>query len=59
MVPVLARSAIGAGVHGLFMETHPDPERAMSDGLTSWPMDEMGALLKTLKRLDSVVKEEF
>ena len=59
MVPVLARSAIGAGVHGLFMETHPDPERAMSDGLNSWPMDEMGALLKTLKRLDSVVKEEF
>ena len=46
MVPLLARSAIGAGVHGLFMETHPDPEQALSDGPNSWPMYEMDALLK-------------
>ena len=59
MVPLLARSAIGAGVHGLFMETHPDPEQALSDGPNSWPMYEMDALLKTLKRLDAVVKQEF
>jgi 2-dehydro-3-deoxyphosphooctonate aldolase (KDO 8-P synthase) len=57
MVPVLARAAIGVGVHGLFMETHPDPDRALSDGPNSWPMDEMADLLKTLKMLDSIVKE--
>jgi len=59
MIPVLARAAIGAGIHGLFMETHPDPERAMSDGPNSWPMYEIGALLETIKRLDAVVKGEF
>ena len=59
MVPVLARAAVGAGVHGLFMETHPNPEIALSDGPNSWPMHEMSAMLKTLKRLDAVVKEEF
>ncbi len=59
MVPVLARAAVGVGVHGLFMETHPNPEIALSDGPNSWPMHEMSAMLKTLKRLDAVVKEEF
>ena len=57
MVPVLARAAIGAGVHGLFMETHPDPDKALSDGPNSWPLGEMAELLSLLKRIDSVVKE--
>ncbi len=57
MVPVLARSAVAAGVHGLFMETHPDPDNALSDGPNSWPMHEMADLLTTLKRIDAVVKE--
>ena len=57
MIPVLARAAVGAGVHGLFMETHPDPEKALCDGPNSWPMHEMGALLETLSRIDAVVKE--
>ncbi len=55
-VPVLARAAIGAGVHGVFMETHPDPENAMSDGPNSWPMHEIKELLTTLMQIDSVVK---
>ncbi len=59
MVPVLARSAVGAGVAGLFMETHPDPERALSDGPNSWPMHKMRSLLTTLKRIDTAVKKEF
>ncbi|MCZ6502885.1 MAG: 3-deoxy-8-phosphooctulonate synthase [Gammaproteobacteria bacterium] len=58
MVPVLARAAIGAGVHGLFMETHPDPDKALSDGPNSWPLGEMAELLSLLKRIDSVVKEQ-
>jgi 2-dehydro-3-deoxyphosphooctonate aldolase (KDO 8-P synthase) len=57
MVPVLARAAIAVGVAGLFMETHPDPEEALSDGPNSWPMDRLGELLATLKRLDEVAKE--
>ena len=56
MVPVLARAAVGAGVHGVFMETHPDPENAMSDGPNSWPMREIKKLLTTLMEIDSVVK---
>lgn len=56
MVPVLARAAVAAGVEGLFMETHPEPEKALSDGPNSWPMHEMGALLTTLMRIDAVVK---
>jgi 2-dehydro-3-deoxyphosphooctonate aldolase (KDO 8-P synthase) len=56
MVPVLARAAIGAGVHGVFMETHPDPENAKSDGPNSWPMPEIKELLATLMQIDSVVK---
>ena len=56
MVPVLARAAIGAGVHGIFMETHPDPEKALSDGANSWPLDRMKALLSTLIQIDRAVK---
>ena len=55
-VPVLARAAVAAGISGLFMETHPDPERALSDGPNSWPLDQMERLLVTLKELDAAVK---
>ncbi len=55
-VPVLARAAVAAGVAGVFMETHPNPERALSDGPNAWPLDRMEALLETLKEVDSVVK---
>jgi len=55
-VPVLARAAIAAGVSGLFMETHPDPDRALSDGPNSWPLSRMRALLETLRLLDATVK---
>jgi 2-dehydro-3-deoxyphosphooctonate aldolase (KDO 8-P synthase) len=55
-VPVLARAAVAAGVSGVFMETHPNPEKALSDGPNAWPMDRMASLLETLKVLDTVVK---
>jgi 2-dehydro-3-deoxyphosphooctonate aldolase (KDO 8-P synthase) len=55
-VPVLARAAVASGVAGVFMETHPDPERALSDGPNAWPLRHMKALLETLKRLDEAVK---
>ncbi len=55
-VPVLARAAIAAGVSGLFMETHPDPARALSDGPNAWPLSRMAELLETLRSLDEVVK---
>jgi len=55
-VPVLARAAVAVGIAGLFVETHPDPERALSDGPNSWPLDRLGALLETLLELDAVVK---
>ena len=55
-IPVLARAATAAGVSGLFMETHPDPEKALSDGPNAWPLDKMRALLETLKEIDSVTK---
>ncbi|HEY2818969.1 MAG TPA: 3-deoxy-8-phosphooctulonate synthase [Casimicrobiaceae bacterium] len=55
-VPVLARAAIAAGVSGLFMETHPDPDRALSDGPNSWPLAKMRALLETLRSVDATVK---
>jgi 2-dehydro-3-deoxyphosphooctonate aldolase (KDO 8-P synthase) len=55
-VPVLARAALAAGVAGLFMETHPDPAKALSDGPNSWPLDRMGPLLETLVALDAAVK---
>ena len=55
-VPVLARAAVAAGISGLFMETHPDPARALSDGPNSWPLAHMRELLATLKGLDALVK---
>ncbi len=55
-VPVLARSAVAAGIAGLFMETHPCPEKALSDGPNSWPLQRMESLLKTLVELDRTVK---
>ena len=57
-VPVLASAAVAAGISGLFMETHPDPENALSDGPNSWPLDKMGQLLETLVDLDRVVKRK-
>ncbi|HIG41612.1 MAG: 3-deoxy-8-phosphooctulonate synthase [bacterium] len=56
MVPVLARAAVAAGIHGIFMETHPDPDKALSDGPNSWPLGQMYELLALLKRIDDVVK---
>jgi len=56
MVPVLARAAVAVGVSGVFMETHPNPELAKSDGLNSMPMNLMFTLLETLKKIDSVTK---
>lgn len=55
-VPVLARAAMAVGVAGLFMETHPDPDKAPSDGPNMWPLQKMKELLTVLKELDSVVK---
>jgi len=55
-VPVLARAAVAAGVSGLFMETHPDPSKALSDGPNAWPLDKMEGLLETLLELDLLVK---
>jgi 2-dehydro-3-deoxyphosphooctonate aldolase (KDO 8-P synthase) len=57
-VPVLARAAVAAGVAGVFMETHPDPARALSDGPNAWPLDLMEPLLKMLKSLDGLVKSQ-
>ena len=56
-VPVLARAAVASGVSGLFMETHPDPEKAFSDGPNAWPLVKMRQLLATLKELDRIVKQ--
>jgi 2-dehydro-3-deoxyphosphooctonate aldolase (KDO 8-P synthase) len=56
-IPVLARSATAAGVSGIFMETHPDPDKALSDGPNAWPLDKMRALLETLKAIDESVKK--
>jgi 2-dehydro-3-deoxyphosphooctonate aldolase (KDO 8-P synthase) len=56
-VPVLARAAVASGVSGLFMETHPDPDKALSDGPNAWPLAKMRQLLTTLKELDRVVKK--
>ncbi|HQR49581.1 MAG TPA: 3-deoxy-8-phosphooctulonate synthase [Steroidobacteraceae bacterium] len=55
-VPVLARAAVAAGVSGVFMETHPDPARALSDGPNAWPLDRMRPLLGLLKEIDAAVK---
>ena len=56
-VPVLARAAVAAGVAGLFMETHPDPDRALSDGPNAWPLHLMERLLEVLVEIDQVVKK--
>jgi len=57
-VPVLARAAMAAGVAGIFMETHPDPAKALSDGPNAWPLNRMASLLSTLKELDVAVKKQ-
>ena len=56
-VPVLARAAIAVGIAGLFMETHPDPEKALSDGPNAWPLGKMKQLLVTLQAIDRLVKQ--
>jgi 2-dehydro-3-deoxyphosphooctonate aldolase (KDO 8-P synthase) len=55
-IPVLARAAVAAGIAGLFMETHPDPDKALSDGPNAWPLRRMESLLATLVELDRTVK---
>ncbi len=55
-VPVLARAAVAAGIAGIFMETHPDPDKALSDGPNAWPLGRMRELLATLKDIDALVK---
>jgi 2-dehydro-3-deoxyphosphooctonate aldolase (KDO 8-P synthase) len=57
-VPVLARAAVATGVAGVFMETHPNPEKALSDGPNAWPLPFMRQLLETLKSLDELVKRK-
>ena len=57
MVPVLARAAVAVGVAGLFMETHPDPANALSDGPNAVPLKHMKALLETLVALDGITKK--
>ncbi len=56
-IPVLARAAVAVGISGLFMETHPDPDQALSDGPNAWPLCEMESLLVTLKQFDAVSKQ--
>jgi 2-dehydro-3-deoxyphosphooctonate aldolase (KDO 8-P synthase) len=56
-VPVLARAAVAVGISGLFMETHPNPDQALSDGPNAWPLSKMAELLETLKGLDVLVKQ--
>jgi 2-dehydro-3-deoxyphosphooctonate aldolase (KDO 8-P synthase) len=57
-VPVLARAAVAAGVAGVFMETHPDPAKAMSDGPNAFPLGHLSQMLQTLKALDALVKQQ-
>ena len=57
-VPVLARAAMAAGIAGIFMETHPDPDKALSDGPNAWPLDRMESLLETLLAIDKTVKSK-
>ena len=57
-VPLLARAAVAVGISGLFMETHPDPDKALSDGPNAWPLHAMGALLEQLIELDALVKKK-
>jgi 2-dehydro-3-deoxyphosphooctonate aldolase (KDO 8-P synthase) len=55
-IPVLARAAVAVGIAGVFMETHPRPEQALSDGPNAWPLSRMRELLATLRQLDAVSK---
>jgi len=57
-VPVLARAAVAVGIAGIFMETHPNPEQALSDGPNAWPLARMKSLLQTLQELDTAVKRQ-
>jgi 2-dehydro-3-deoxyphosphooctonate aldolase (KDO 8-P synthase) len=57
-IPVLARAAVAVGISGLFMESHPNPDQALSDGPNAWPMDQMEPLLTTLKALDELSKQQ-
>ena len=57
-IPVLARAAVAVGIAGIFMETHPNPDKALSDGPNSWPLAKMQELLTTLVDLDRVVKQQ-
>lgn len=57
-IPALARAAVAVGISGIFMETHPDPAKAMSDGPNSWPLDQMRQLLTTIKTIDALVKKD-
>jgi 2-dehydro-3-deoxyphosphooctonate aldolase (KDO 8-P synthase) len=56
-VPVLARAAVAVGIAGLFMETHPDPDKAMSDGPNAWPLPQLAGLLEQLRDIDALVKQ--
>ncbi|MCB1570164.1 MAG: 3-deoxy-8-phosphooctulonate synthase, partial [Xanthomonadales bacterium] len=56
-VPVLARAAVAVGIAGIFMETHPDPDKALSDGPNAWPLGRMAELLETLLQFDRVAKQ--
>ncbi len=56
-IPVLARAAVAVGIAGIFMETHPDPDQALCDGPNSWPLNKIKTLLKSLKEIDRVTKE--
>jgi 2-dehydro-3-deoxyphosphooctonate aldolase (KDO 8-P synthase) len=58
-VPVLARAAVAVGIAGIFMETHPDPDKALSDGPNAWPLGKMAALLETLVALDRLAKSSL
>ena len=56
-VPVLSRAAMAVGIAGIFMETHPDPDQALSDGPTAWPLGKMAWLLESLVAIDTVIKK--
>jgi 2-dehydro-3-deoxyphosphooctonate aldolase (KDO 8-P synthase) len=55
-VPVLARAAVAVGVAGIFMETHPEPDKALSDGPNAWPLNKMAELLEVLLEIDALIK---
>jgi 2-dehydro-3-deoxyphosphooctonate aldolase (KDO 8-P synthase) len=57
-IPLLARAAVAVGIAGIFMETHPDPDKALSDGPNSWPLHKIADLLRVLKDIDDLVKQK-